>query len=197
MRAVMGNEKWIISEISIGNRHAFTELYQFYHKKVYGYALSIVNEEFLAQEVVQDVFMKIWIRRNTLLSIDNFAGYLAVCTRNETLNAIKKIAAQQKHYQVVQKTQTELDEGTEQQIQLRETRKMLDRAIQRLPPQQKKVYSLLNVQGLKLDDVAERMHITPSTTKTHLKAAIKNIRNFMDVYYRTLGIIIFIFHKIF
>jgi len=196
MRAVMGNEEWILSEISSGNQHAFTLLYQFYHQKVYGYALGIVKEEFIAQEVVQDVFMKIWVRRDTLSSIGNFGGYLSVCTRNETLNALKKIAAQQKHYQVVRETQTELDPGTEQHIQLRETSRMLDMAIDRLSPQQKKVYSLLNIQGLKLDDVAERLHITPATTKTHLKAAIKSIRSFLVVYYRTLGMIIYIFHKI-
>jgi RNA polymerase sigma-70 factor (family 1) len=196
MRVVMGNEKSILSEISSGNEDAFTVLYKFYHPKVYGYALSFVKDEFLAQEIVQNVFVKIWMGRNALSSIGNFAGYISVCTRNETLNTLKKSAAQQKHYQLVQKMQTELDLDTEHHLQLRETKKMLDLAIDRLTPQQQKVYKLLNIQGLKLDDVADRLHITPSTTKTHLKAALKSIRSFLLVYYRTLGTIIFIFHKI-
>lgn len=196
MRAAMADEELILSDITTGNRAAFTTLYQYYHRSVYGYALSFLKDETLAQEIVQDVFMKIWIRRGILKNVSNFGAYLSVCTRNETLNALKKEAVQQKHYQAIQATLSELDPGTENVIQLNETRKILNLAIDRLPPQQKKVYSLLNIEGLKLDDVAEQLHITPSTAKTHLKSALKSIRSFLVVHNRTLGSLLVIFHKI-
>lgn len=196
MEAGLANEELILGEIVAGNQHAFTLLYRHYHQKVYGFAFQVLKDQAQAEELVQEVFMKLWMRREHLAEVHNFGAYLAVFCRNETLNAIKKSTIQQKHYQVVQTIRSELDCNTEDAIRLHETQKLLGRAVERLSPQQQNVYKLLNADGLKLHDVAKRLNITPSTAKTHLKLALKNIRSFLVVHYRTLGTVAFILHKI-
>ena len=77
---------------------------------------------------------------------------------------------------------TEIDLSTENAIQFRETKKLLDAAIEKLPPQQKLVYNLCNIEGLKQKDVANQLNISPSTVKTHLRDAVKAIKNYLSTH---------------
>ncbi|RZK13843.1 MAG: sigma-70 family RNA polymerase sigma factor, partial [Flavobacterium sp.] len=133
-------------------------------------------------EIVQNVFIKIWLKREDLSSVDNFGAYLRTISRNETLNALKHIAITYKHEQLIIKHSTELDLDTENTIQYRETKQLLDSAIQKLPAQQKLVYTLCHIEGIKQKDVAERLNISPLTVKVHLREAVKSIRNYLEMH---------------
>lgn len=87
----MVEEKNILASIACGNTLAFSAFFKFYSNKIYGYALSILQSEDAAEEILQNVFIKIWLRRDQLEKVDNFGGFLRVLARNETLNALKQI----------------------------------------------------------------------------------------------------------
>lgn len=182
MQKELADEKLILAKIASGDQQAFGSLFNFYRNKVYGYALAILQTDTLAEEIVQDVFIKLWIKRNSLIGIDNFGGFLRVMVKNETLNALKKIAVDQKKHESAKLDVTEIDLTTENAIQFRETKKMLDYAIEKLPPQQKLVYNLCKVEGLKQKDVADQLNISPLTVKTHLRDAIKSIKNYLSTH---------------
>lgn len=190
----MAEEKLVLAGIAGGDQQAFALLYHFYKNKVYGYALKILQSEPAAQEIVQETFIKLWLKRETLGRIDNFGGFLRIIVRNDTLNALKKIAVQQKSYDAIHFQETELDSATENSIQYRETKRLLDSAIENLPNRQKTIYNLCHVQGLKQKEVAEQLNISPLTVKVHLREAIKSIRNYLDVQggMKTLAILLFI-----
>lgn len=182
MQKELADEKLILAKIANGDQQAFGSLFNFYRNKVYGYAYAILQVDNSAEEIVQDVFIKLWIKRNTLTSIDNFGGFLRTTVKNETLNALKKIALIQKSHQIAYSDNTEIDLSTENTIQFRETRKLLDTAIEKLPPQQKLIYNLCHVEGLKQKDVANQLNITPLTVKTHLRDAVKAIKNYLSTH---------------
>lgn len=182
MQKELADEKLILAKIAKGDQQAFGILFNFYRNKVYGYALTILHEDTAAEEIVQDVFIKLWIKRKTLLTIENFGGFLRITTRNETLNALKKIASEQKNYQIANQNNSDIDSGTENEIQFRETKKLLDAAIEKLPPQQKLVYNLCHIEGLKQKDVAEKLNLSPLTVKTHLRDAVKSIKNYLMLH---------------
>ena len=182
MQKELADEKLILAKIAKGDQQAFGILFDFYRNKVYGYALTILQEDTAAEEIVQDVFIKLWIRRKILLTIENFGGFLRTTTRNETLNALKKIASEQKNYQIANQNKSDIDSGTENEIQFRETKKLLDAAIEKLPPQQKLVYNLCHIEGLKQKDVAEKLNLSPLTVKTHLRDAVKSIKNYLMLH---------------
>lgn len=182
MQKELADEKLILAKIAKGDQQAFGILFNFYRNKVYGYALTILQEDTAAEEIVQDVFIKLWIKRKTLLTIENFGGFLRIITRNETLNALKKIASEQKNYQIANQNTSDIDSGTENEIQFRETKKLLDAAIEKLPPQQKLIYNLCHIEGLKQRDVAEKLNLSPLTVKTHLRDAVKSIKNYLILH---------------
>jgi RNA polymerase sigma-70 factor (family 1) len=176
MEMEMAEEKLILDKIARGDQQAFGILYHFYKNKVYGYAIRILASEVLAQEIVQETFIKLWLKRENLQQVANFGAFLRTIVINDTLNALKKIALQQKNYNLIHLSTTESDTATEASIQYNETRRILDSAIQKLPKQQQLIYKLCHIEGLKQKDVAKQLNISPLTVKSHLRDAIKTLR---------------------
>nr|WP_121270710.1 RNA polymerase sigma-70 factor [Pedobacter schmidteae] len=169
----------LLIKIAAGDHYAFRILFDTYHNKVYQYALRFLRQQVLAEEIVQEVFIKIWLKRDLLESIENFGAYLRVITKNETLNALKKLALDFKLNTAGEKNWTEVDNNTESSIILKDTQALLNKAMEELPKQQKIVYQLCRIEGLKQKEVAERLNISPLTVKTHLREATKTIRHLL------------------
>ena len=194
MQKEMAEEKLLLAKIADGDQHAFEFLFTSYKNKVYGYALKILQSESSAEEIVQETFIKLWVKRDHLIHIDNFGGFLRTIVKNETLNALKRIAVQQRNYSIIQQGNTETDSTTELSIEYRETKRLLELAIDKLPNQQKKVYNLCHVEGFKQKDVAEKLQISPLTVKVHLREAIKSIKSHLDTngIIKELALLLFI-----
>jgi RNA polymerase sigma-70 factor (ECF subfamily) len=140
--------------------------------------MAITRSETVAEELVQDVFLKIWTRKETLLTIDNFEAYLYIITRNEAYHSLKGIARHRKLMEVVSMDVPSniSNNDTEQAVYAREYQGFLNKAINCLPKQQQQVYHLIQEEGLSRKQVALQLHISPESVKTHLSRALKNIR---------------------
>ncbi|WP_443938523.1 RNA polymerase sigma factor [Pedobacter sp. MW01-1-1] len=180
MQKDLADEKILLAKIAAGNQQAFATLFNFYKNRVLGYAFAILQEEELAEEIVQEVFIKIWLGRKTLGEIANFGAFLRISTRNLTLNALKKIALEHKKYQEVKREHSDADLSTENAIQYREIQRLVDVAIEKLSPQQKIVYKMCKIDNLKQKDVAEKLGISLHTVKAHLRDAVKIIKTNVD-----------------
>ena len=172
-------EEVLLAAIARGDHHAFRKLFDQYHHKVYSYSVKFLRSEVLAEEIVQEVFINIWLGRAKAPEITNFGGYLRVITKNMTLNALKKIALQFRLSKAQMNSWTEVDNDTEQNIRLKETRELLTEAISKLPKQQRLIYQMCHIDGLKQKEAAEQLNISPLTVKAHLRDATKTIRNIM------------------
>ncbi|MEJ7559809.1 MAG: RNA polymerase sigma-70 factor [Pedobacter sp.] len=194
MQKELAEERLMLAKIADGDQYAFELLFTLYKNKVYGYALKILQSESSAEEIVQETFIKLWLKRVHLRQVDNFGGYLRTVVKNETLNALKKVALQQKNYSIIQQEKTEEDSTTELSIEYRETKRLLESAIEKLPNQQRKVYNLCHVEGLKQKEVAEKLKISPLTVKVHLREAIKAIKTHLDTngIIKELALLLFI-----
>lgn len=190
-----GGDEVLLAKIASGDHHAFRILFNRYHHKVYSYSLRFLGSETAAEEIVQEVFINIWLGRAKVIRIKNFGGYLRVATKNRTLNALKKIALDFKINNAGMHEWTEVNNDTEEAIQLKETHGLLNEAIQRLPKQQRLVYQMCQIDGIKQKEAAEQLNISPRTVKVHLREATKTIRSFMG--YRTgLLVLLFIFFHV-
>lgn len=189
-----GGDEVLLAKIASGDHHAFRILFNRYHHKVYSYSLRFLRSETGAEEIVQEVFITLWLGRDKIVQIKNFGGYLRVATKNRTLNALKKIALDFKVNNAGVQEWTEVNNDTEEAIQLKETRELLNEAIQKLPKQQRLVYQMCHIDGVKQKEVAEKLNISPRTVKVHLREATKTIRSFMGN--RTeLSVLLFIFFR--
>ena len=181
--------KSVITRVSRGDASAFRELFQQFSGKVYGFALKLTHSQSTAEEIVQDVFLKVWMNRVSLESIDNFSAYLYAITKNRTFNILKRLAIEQKVKAEFVRNFRESNSETEETIIYRDYQNILSNAIDRLSPQQTVVYGLCHGEGLKYQEAAEKLQISRLTVKTHMQQAIRNIRSHLKdlVYFSGLA----------
>lgn len=170
------DEKSLLRKIADGNHRAFTTLFNKCYNRVYAYAMKICQSEFVAEEIVQDVFMKVWINRANLPGIENIGGYILIMARNQALQALKKIALETHCNAIKNLDWTELNKETENYINYKDTKLILDKAIAALPSQQKLVYHMCHLEGMKHQDIASQLSISRLTVKVHLREAVKKVR---------------------
>ena len=170
------NEKELLLLISRGDTSAFTCLFNQYKDKVYTIAFRITGSDFLAEEAVQDIFMKLWISRNTLPDIECFRAWFNTIIRNHLFTLLKRKAARENREMVFAAHMPFVYNNTDEGILLKETDALIEKALYSLPPQQNKVYRLIKVSGMKKEEVASQLNLSTETVKSHLSKAIKNIR---------------------
>lgn len=170
------NESEVLKKIACGDKHAFTRLFEFYHRYVYIYGKNLTRSDEHATEIVQDIFLKIWLGREQLEKIENFGAYLNRMVRNHSLNVIRQIAQQIKSNAELKINAQEVDESTVQQIDYNEANRVLSQALNDLTPQQRMVYRLCHTEGLKYEEAAAKMNISVRTVQVHMGLALKQIR---------------------
>ena len=180
----------LFSEMGIGNEEAFDVFFYRYNTKVYYFILHIVRIEEIAEELIHDVFLKIWLNRKELHHIDNPGNYLFVAAKNHSLNYLQKQATLSKDRQPLE-AQTLQDRATpEEQLLFKESLALIAEAVQELPEQQRLVFQLSNQQGLSRDEIALRLNVSPHTVKNHLGSARKSIQQYMQAHGKLVGAIL-------
>jgi len=176
---------------------AFRELFAHYQNKLYSVALRITRSSTLSEEIVEDVFLKIWLKRNDLLEIQNFSAYLFVITRNRVYKTLKQIAKSYETVVLTEDNKIAANENIEDYLLSKEYSSVLHEAVTRLPQKQKEVYSLIKEHGLKRDEAAYVLNLKPETIKSHLAEAMKNIRSYCMLYLDMMLLIpVFVFYFI-
>ena len=184
--ALLYNENELLALIAQSDELAFAKVVTHYKDKVFSIAYKLTKSTVIAEEIVHDVFLKIWNKRATLSEIHNFQAYLLIVTRNDVYKVLKKIAQNYKVVLLSDENQLSSILDTSDLLMEKEYKLLLQNAVDRLPNQQKVVYSLLRDQGLKRDEVALKLNIKPETVKFHMVRAMKSIRSFCMLHLGSL-----------
>lgn len=189
------SESELLHLVAAGDQRAFNSLFEMYQQLIFNIAHKLTQSRPKAKEIVQDVFLKVWMKRLDLKDVENFGAYLNRIARNQSIDVLRKIARET--LRNVELKETEMETGvrnTEDTIQYHETAKLLQQAVESLSPQQQKVYRLCQEQGLKYEEAAQELGISEGTVHAHMKQALKNIR----VYLKNLDamlLMILLLHK--
>lgn len=169
--------------ISQNSEQAFTQLYQLYKTPLIVFAKNIVRTKELAEEVVEDVFVKVWSNRHTINKVDNLKIYLYVATKNTALNLLAKTAKQ-----LTTSSFDDLDFSYEESMpdpcQLLITAELMLRmkhAVDALPPKCKMIFRLVREDGLKYKEVAEILNISINTIDAQMAIAVSRIAGALQV----------------
>lgn len=173
------NDQALLEQLALGNHAAFTKLYHKYNRKVFSFALRILHSETLAQEVMHETMLKVWRLKNRALQVENLEAYLRISARNISLNMLRRMEVEKRSKTILTKLWSDEDYSTEEGILLNDAKRILNEAIEKLPGQQQRVFRLCHVQGLKYEEAAQLMGISPNTVAGHMKQALKFIRNYM------------------
>jgi len=175
-------ESELLRNVAEGNEHAFKILYDHYRRLVYPRAYYLLKSELLAEEVLQEVMLKLWQTADRLTVDTNLAAYLTTLTRNRSFTVLKRKALEAKTDMELGKGWTEQDNGTEEEILLADTKKLLLKGIALLPPQQKLVYELCHLEGLKYEEAAEKMNLSVETVRAYMKLALRFLRTYLKTH---------------
>lgn len=170
-------ESRLLIAIAEGSEKAFQQLYEQYHHKMGAYIFRLTDSHETSEEIVQDVFLKIWQNRNMLHTIKSVEAYLFVLSKNLALNCLQSAVASRArmlkleyHYKQVYTNDNYTEAENQEHL-------LLDEAIKELPEQQQKAYILSRHGKLKTSQVAKEMNLSVETVKKYLKIATSSIIN--------------------
>lgn len=170
------DEKELLMLASSGNEKAFSILFHQHKNKLFGYLLRLTNSQEITEDIIQEIFLKLWKDKSELVNIIQFDAYLFRMAKNQAINAFKTMARQTLFYtEYINSQEIDVD-STEQLIQFDETQKLLEQIIESLPPQQKIIFKLSREQHLKHEEIAQMLNISPNTVKNHIIQALSTIK---------------------
>lgn len=155
---------------------AYKQLFLLYHLRLIQFSYSITKNRESAEEVVSDVFLKIWSNRKSLDKIENVHLYLYICTKNLSINSLKK-QNRQKLFSLDEAV-VELKSLYFDPEQLMITSEMFKRiryAVQQLPPRCQLIFKLVKEDGLKYKEVAELLGLSLKTIENQMAIALRKI----------------------
>ncbi|MEN7549623.1 RNA polymerase sigma-70 factor [Rapidithrix thailandica] len=184
-----------VKELIKGNKAAFEKIYFEYHQQLYYVALTYVKDPKLAEDVLQDVFLKLWINRHQIdpsLSIKNF---LYTTLKNHVLNLLRhKKTTILKHMEIANRQPHNSNE-TEKQVLLNEYQQAVTQALQQLSDRKREVFQLKTYQGLKNEDVAKKLGISVNTVKVRYTQAVNYLREYLKKNSNlSIPVLILLFH---
>lgn len=168
------DKAYLVTLVAAGDVNAFNELFRLYWDNIYSIAFSITKSKVVAEEIVQDVFLKVWLKREQLAEVKNFDNYLFIIARNHIYNQLRTKAVQ------FSETDVEVSETPEKQLYLKETVQIITEAVKRLPKQQRVIFELSRNEGLDHAAIANRLKLSRLTVKTHMNKALHSIRGYLS-----------------
>lgn len=190
----LDNEKVLLKMIAAGDERAFRELFDLYKERFYAVVLKMTGSDDVAKDIVQDTFMNIWDKRESLADVENPSAYFFTAVYRKVYYHYRKVAQEKKLLEQASPINVSVN-TTEEMVLAHESNELISEAFEKLPPQQKLVFRLSRQEGLSREDVARQLHISPNTVRNHLAEAVKFIRAFLRNSEATFLLIFWFFKK--
>lgn len=176
----MDSNATLQSEIASGNEEAFKTLFEKHRGKLYNYLFSIVKSKEIAEEIVIDVFMKMWTGRELMTDIQNMDAFLHKVAYNKALDFLR-IASRNAALQKLVKREMEYvkEKEADHKMLEQECQEIIDQAIRQLSPRRRTIFTLSRVDGLSYDEIAQKLHLSRNTVRNTMAETFRSIRSFL------------------
>lgn len=172
--------------IAQGNQAKFRQLMEITSDELLHFAMGFLRNKELSEEIVSDVYVKIWYNRKDLIRIDNLKSYLFISVKNACLSNLRKTNGNKivlvDEYQDFMFIEVS---GPEDELIDKEALNQIHEAIGSLPPKCQLAFTLAKINGLKHKEIAEIMEISEKTVNNHLIAAVKKITEMLNIDRKT------------
>lgn len=166
----------LVSLLAEDSEYAFQLIYDRHRNRIYKTATRFLKSPILAQEVVQDVFLKLWFSRKDLNTNQPIEAWLQTVAKNNIINRLKKISNEWKAMNELPFITESESNTTANNVQDIEYAALLNEAINSLPEQQKKAFLMSRTENLTYIQIGEKLQLSPLTVKTHISRALSHIR---------------------
>lgn len=174
----MGNNLQVLKEkIREGDEQALKVLYEISNSKLLQLAISITGSQEYAEDVIQDVFVDLWLKRKKLLTIDNLPGYIYKSTRNKSIQYLRK---KNRRIAILREAGVSLYQpataaSPEELLFAKEIGTHIENAVQALPPRCRLIFSKVKVDGLKHREAASQLNLSIKTIENQLNISLKKL----------------------
>lgn len=187
-------EVQLLNAMQSGSMDAYAKIYRSYSARIYVNILKMVKDENEAQELLQDVFLKVWTKRQLVDPQQSFRSYLFQIAKNTVYNFIRKRNLDR---QVENYMKSHLQEGychIEEDLIIKENEEWLLKTIEQLPPRRQQIFRLCKIEGKSYVEVSESLGISTSTINDHIVKATKFIKeSYQNTNNTVLLMILFLF----
>jgi RNA polymerase sigma-70 factor (family 1) len=173
------NEKTLLKQMAEGDEISFGHIYKAYHNFLYRFILKFVKSPDLAEDLTQEIFIRIWELRKEMKKVDSFQAYLFITARNHTLNFLKKVSKENiakaeimRHYKPVQRM-------ADDELLSAEYRQFIQNVLDSLPAQTREVFRLSREQYKSYDEVAALLGISRHAVKKHMVRSHKKFKDLL------------------
>lgn len=168
-----------------GDEKAFREIYLRYWKKLFGLAMQKLKDTAVTEELVQDIFLKLWERRSTL-QIERLDAYLFTAARYAVINHIKSNLVQEKFAEYAQFHYSETSSITEEQLELDELIHVVEQQLNDLPEKTRRIFQMNRLEYHTIKEISSKLKVPERTVEYHLSQALKSLRYYLRDYLPTL-----------
>jgi len=173
------NEQDLLAELRLGNERAFRLLYDRYSRSIYGNILKLVRNEEVADDLLQDVFTKIWEHREHIEPHLSFRAYLFICSRHFVFNFQRRLKLEMETAMQMAAEYDDVDDAVTDLLHAKEAKALMEAAVNQLPSQRQRVFRLCKLDGLSYQEVAHILGISVATVRDHMVKANKSIREWL------------------
>lgn len=178
-KGVITNE--LLTRLKKGDVLAFDLVYELYSHKLFSFVFRILKNEAEADDIVQEVFVKIWESRHKLEDYKLLNSYIFTIAYNNSIDLIRKRINNAKYLEHLKNSAIiNVTPNVISQIEFNELNIQSEKLIENLPTRQKQVYLLHREEGLTYPEIAERLGISKNTVENHMVKALKYLRENMD-----------------
>ncbi|WP_080905062.1 RNA polymerase sigma-70 factor [Parabacteroides sp. Marseille-P3160] len=171
----MSDDKSLILALNRGDSNAFTLLYKKYWRQVYNFTKLYITNKNVAEEIVQEVFIKIWDSKEIIREDENFRGLLFIVTRNFIFNIYRK-NVNEDLYKLTVLSAIEESYNPEEEWDAEDLKKYIDLLIEQLPLQRRLIFNLSRREYKTYREIAEQMNISEKTVENQIHEALKYLR---------------------
>ncbi|KAA2241374.1 RNA polymerase sigma-70 factor [Chitinophaga agrisoli] len=183
-------ETQLFNSIAAGNESAFRELFEMYRERLFIFARQLSHSTVEAEEVVQDIFLKLWENRAHLSEISYPKKYIYTMARNRALDLLTSIARNKKAVQMIWANISASNNLTEELLQAQESQQLIYKAIAQLPEKKQAIFWLSRRDGLSHQEIAQQLGISVQTVKNNLTDILKYVRIYLSGHSELLTVAI-------
>ncbi|HAZ04646.1 MAG: hypothetical protein A2W90_06750 [Bacteroidetes bacterium GWF2_42_66] len=171
----------LLSAINTGDYNAFRVLFERYYSPLCNFAFRFLKDDYIAEDIVQEVFTKIWEDRRVIKVTESVRSYLYMAVKNKSLNKIKSESVRQEHTNRFSEIENiQVDAFV---LEQEEFRNYLFQCIEKLPPRCKEVFTKSRFEEMKQEKIATSLNISLKTVKAQVGKALRLIRSCLQISY--------------
>lgn len=166
----------IIKELAKDNEAPLKELFDFYYPRLYNFSKSFLKIEDQIDDILQEVFIKIWQNRKRIRSAATFNSFIFTITRNLLLNELRSQVNNEKTKDEIRNLSIAGEYSSMRQIEYRDLKEKVEVIVNELPARQKEIFTLSRIEGLSHKEIAEKLGIKTKTVEYHITHSVRYLK---------------------